>query len=288
MTSNREFEMSVTIKSAAAIGLLVALGACGGSSGSDPDPWRDVETVDVEANAVAAFGEESGLVVTRDGDVVTVSDRTYGLVEGTAIGRIAAYESTGAFEGSDDTVLFGRTRSGTGEVRLIHSTLLDEEILVVELERTGPTTVPITGTSNYSGDYLGQFFQEQTIGEREGVEVGFERITGTVTLTANFDDPSTTEGRISNRQSSAGAYADIILQNAFTDPQGPFGGDVTGGEGTTENVTVSTTRDGNYSALFTGAAASEVIGGLSLVHDQTIGEAATRTEVGVFIAERRR
>ena len=157
----------------------------------------------------------------------------------------------------------------------INSTEAGIEALFLDLERVGTTLVPETGSADYAGSYLGQFWGLRGPGDVQSV--GFNTVTGDVTFTADFSDTSTISGVITGRSSEGSDFADLDLELA-TITGGGFSGIASGGE-----LAGETTSSGTYSGLLTGADGTEVIGGLSIDHSNVPGSG--EFEVGVFIAE---
>ncbi|MEL6682083.1 MAG: hypothetical protein AAFQ09_05495 [Pseudomonadota bacterium] len=262
------------------VSALASLAACS-SGGNDDEGIPEV----VAATKVVGIGANPlGLEASFDPDtqVITVNGRAYDDLGIETNGRLTvrrAFDIPGESRGPfTDIAMHGDTSSGSGTVFLVGSSLEefvsddDFEPIFVEAIREGETSVPTSGSVEYTGSYVGSRFAER---EQDNV-ITFTgtRIFGDVSLTADFGDTSTISGVIRNRTGGdEDEWQDMTLELTAIEAGG-FAGTVSGGGRIGDS-----TSDGAYAGLLTGADGSEIIGGLSILHER--GD----IEAGIFVAE---
>ncbi len=139
-------------------------------------------------------------------------------------------------------------------------------------ERLTPTELPTSGTAVYSGDYAGQFSAINGFKDASYV-------TGSVTLEANFVN-LVVNGSITDRQDSTGVQlTDVVLEQGNI-VDGEFLGTVNGGLVDAPNF--AKPFDTVYEGMFVGGNGQEVVGGLTIRHENTLLD-EFGDEVGLFI-----
>lgn len=167
----------------------------------------------------------------------------------------------------------GTTASGSG-VTTIFSSPVRVGGGYAGFERLGSTEMPTSGTATYAGDYIGTF---------DAIErfKGLTYVKGAVTLEADFAGANVS-GRITDRIDTGGdLFTDITLESAAI-ADGGFQGDISGGLIIADDFIKP--FDTVYQGLFVGANAEEVVGGLTLRHqNQVLDEFGDET--GMFILD---
>ncbi|MFT6605681.1 MAG: hypothetical protein ACJA2X_000857 [Halocynthiibacter sp.] len=194
----------------------------------------------------------------------------------------------------------GETNSGAGQATLIKShDAVDYAISTIQLERTGDTTMPVTGAANYKGLYAGTVSGEggQPVRTYDNSATAF--FSGDVSLSADFAT-ARVSGAITNRttDSLAAGYSNIRQTKDITlelggIENGAFLGAATSAADDPDNPdpTVQYPDDsyryyettGTYEGLFVGANADEIVGKITVDHVQGGTSPHSVRENGVFV-----
>lgn len=275
---------------------LLAAGACG------PTATKEIKLPDGPPDAPYAVADATA----KDGSntIVNDADVTQIIVDGRTLSSLQRFASldTPAGQGTDAIEYYrtpigggqkpeqnlwrGETNSGAGKATLIGTHRAEGySIRVAQVERTGSTTIPVTGAAYYNGLYAG------TLNNIEGSAAGYAdnnadgAIRGTATMTANFAT-ARTEGTISDRafySTSTGnkgeEYEDITLELGGIE-DGAFFGTTTGGLYFTEDPLKS---EGTYEGLFVGANGQEAVGTINMIHHSNNSGSSRIAEHGIFI-----
>lgn len=216
------------------------------------------------------------VTVTPDGSQLEISNATatVSLVSTGTAGAFTTYV--------DNLVTFSlaaraTTASGAGFVTVAAGANLGTQPGFL-IEGVLPTSLPTSGTANFSGQYLGYLSTSAGhVIHPIGATTSF--ISGTATLDAEFAT-SSISGTISGRAHGPNLYNDITLSSTAIQADGTFSGVTSGGEGVNPG---DVTIDNGYSGMLIGSAASEVAGGIALTHKNTIFP-GKNFENGVFVA----
>ena len=263
-----------TIKGSITVWLLAATGVVlSGCSNTAITP-----TPPPTVTKIYSGGLDSAATITQssDGNQLEISNAA-------AIVTLVKTGTSGEFTTYADTLVTfnraarARTASGAGVVTVAAGPGLGTQPGFL-IEGTVPTSLPTSGTAHFLGQYLGYLFSSAgNIINPIGGTTDF--ISGTATLDADFATSSIT-GTISGRAHGTNIYNDITLSPTAIQADGTFSGVTSGGEGVNPgNVTI----DNGYSGMLIGSAASEVAGGISLIHNNTIFP-DMYFENGVFVA----
>ncbi len=217
----------------------------------------------------AGGGESSQITLTVDGDKVILNNLGGEATAGYEIG----------FGEKDDVSyvagIAGSTDAEVGFVSGLNGNSDDPMIGYFYVERQGETVMPVSGTAQFNGDYLGT--------------LGPLFVQGDAVIKADFAS-ETLSGGITNREFFADGFdvpyaqmstTDMVLELGQIDDQGRFGGTVSGGhlvEGDDQLAPVN----GYYEGLITGSDGDSVAGGIRSEFN-LFGQ--TSYEVGTFIAE---
>lgn len=164
----------------------------------------------------------------------------------------------------------GATESGSGSFYAVRSSF---DGIEYGLERFGDTILPTTGSVTFNGGYAG------VLGDVENDLANLGQVNGTAMMTADFADGEVS-GLITDRINSNGrVFDDLILLPASIDPAtGSFGNFTDGGVLTGLEYD---TANGSYNGLFVGADGAEIVGGVEVIHLDSVS--TTIVETGGFV-----
>jgi len=213
----------------------------------------------------------SGFAATLDG----ATDEVVLTLDGVEVARLA---NGGAFVPGFTTYLgtgeelaaYAATISGDGAVFIVQSPIAELGLAGVQVARFGETDLPSGGSATFNGDYAGLFVNSVFL------TLAPVLIQGDAQLTADFAGASIS-GEITNRISAGFPADDIMLLPTAITSAGAFSGTTTGGNFIGETIAFN----GEYIGLIVGATGDEVVGGLSVVHDDGFD---LFLEIGAFVA----
>lgn len=278
------------MKSFFGIGLVAVFGLAGCGGGSTGSGAFTGEAVRLVENGVAFRYDEASdtYVVSKDGDSLVLERNPGNDREGFEAYRRDTYMIVHVGETSSEAsyafVAHGKPfylipGGYESDIRLNH----------VEFGRAVPTSVPVSGTATYEGNYVGILYNEsdldiQPIG-------GFE---GDVTLNADFDKAEI-YGTITDRvylfpynQVAKGNIVrnhDVHFSVGQIDSTGAFSGSVVGGGYDTVSGVGDSVASGTFSGIVSGDSGQEIVGGLLLNHVYKNDPSFVLQERGVFVAE---
>lgn len=219
-----------------------------------------------------AFDEAGDTVlVTTNGPPVSAARAVATSFELT---RESEYD-TGAFAGYVNTGQasaghLAQTSSGGGYAGVVISASLGG-MAGGEFGRIGETTLPASGSAQFTGSYAGWF-----VGDAGYIPAN--HLGGDVALMADFDS-NQISGAITNRTISDSPFElEDLMLNATEINGGEFAGTTSGGVYTYPDATVS---NGKYSGMIVGADGQEIVGGVTMEHDFD----GVYLEVGAFVAD---
>lgn len=254
---------------------VLSLSACGGSS---PSGGSEIVTPTTEQAVTLSLGTfPAGVSVIDNGNETwtfsfpTTPDRILSLDQVGNSGIVRYRDGgtilllDGSFRSFFNTILEGSTSSNSGVATYFVGLPLDSTFSVVELERSGATTFPVSGTADMTGKTALNFINS------DGYVIA--SVEGEAEFTANFG------GNISGRTFDLTSFGDAATtqeQLAVTFESTPISGGGFVGTSTATNLSGVT---GDYEGIFVGPSAGEAIGGYSLTDSE-----GQRIE-GIFIVE---
>jgi len=248
---------------------LVLLAACGGgSSPTGPDVIGPASVTDAYANQTT--WTEAAYNPTRDRFVLTFGDSTSVTLPRNTTREGGMPDGFRAYGDGNAIAVRGATDSGSGSVYAVRARLDGMEY---GLERFGETILPTTGSATYTGGYAG------VLGDADNDLANRGQVNGTAMMTADFASGAVS-GRISDRINGNGrVFDDLLLFPTTIDPlTGRFGSRTEGGVLTGLEYD---TANGEYSGLIVGANGTEVVGGVIVIHSDSIS--ASIVETGGFV-----
>lgn len=255
----------------------LATSACQISNGSNTDEQPPTDTPSAEKpvrNPIVV----SSLNVVIGTDLNSVSSSSSGVINGSAPGlgwgsgalpAVAGRNGIYIMEnGAGHRIYAGRSASEAVGVGVAVSRDFYVKFAGADYRRLTETTLPVSGTATFQGDYVGVEYNDSDFGTNRGVQ-------GDLEMSADFSD-MTISGIISNRSydhvaAIAGAPAhviagsDITLATTDITDTASFAGMAADGH-----------RTGTYEGLVAGETGNEVAGAV------VIGN-GTETEMGVFM-----
>ncbi|MGH1329629.1 MAG: transferrin-binding protein-like solute binding protein [Paracoccaceae bacterium] len=290
---------------------LLAAGACGPvattteiklPAGPPPAPYTvAAETKSLGNNTVVNNADVTQIVV--DGRILSglQSSNEADTPAGQGAQAIAYYRTaTSYWQWPVQNLWRGKTNSGAGEATLIKShDAVDYAISTIELERTGDTTIPVSGTTEYKGLYAGTSSQEGGHPVRTYDNSSSYFYSGDVNLSANFAT-ARVSGAITNRKtdSLAAGYTNIRQTKDITlelggIENGAFFGTATSPADDPDNPDPTVQypddghryfqTDGTYEGLFIGANADEIVGTITVDHVRGGETPHSVRETGIFV-----
>lgn len=274
-------------------GLISFAGACSGGGAGAPDMLpteREMppieRTVVVSKKEIATFstgaflfpggdtgnGETSdfniGVVVPGSGGILTVRNIVNNDASIVEPDGFTAYITRANLADNGGRAVRGLTLSEAGKAIAVTYAEPRTDALSYFLDRETDTLIPVTGSAEYEGGYMG-LYRFANNNSPAG------HITGRVELSVDFTSNSVS-GMITDRANTGIETLDpILLENGML-VDGSFRGTTTGGA---FDSTVA--LPGTFTGMIVGENSEEVIGGLQLTH--TSGGADRFDEVGVFV-----
>lgn len=181
----------------------------------------------------------------------------------------------------------GKTNSGAGEAMYVATHQTEGyAIQTVRLARNGDTTMPVTGSANYSGLYVGSINVEHSTGESYIGNNSTYSIHGNVALAADFAT-ARVSGAITERVAvdeifgnSSTALSNLDL-NIGGIENGEILGSVTGDD--PADPATYLMSNGVYYGMFVGAGAEEIVGGIAVDLTRKNDAGYRAKEHGLFI-----
>ncbi len=265
--------------------------ACSGGSGSesdtvDPPPAAVETTVVASKNEIATFSYgtflfpggptgsgppsefDVGVIIPGSGGLLFLSNIVNNDASIVEPEGFTAYITRANLVDSGGRAVRGLTPSEAGEAIAVVYGEPRTDALSYFLSREVDAVIPVTGTADYAGGYMG-VYRFASNNRPAG------HITGSVELSVDFTN-SAVSGMITDRANTGIDTLDPITLEVGTLVDGSFSGTTTGGA---FDSTVAST--GTFTGMIVGENGQEVIGGLQLTH--RAGGVDRFDEVGVFV-----
>ncbi len=274
-------------------GVISLAAACSGGGGDDGDgdtvdpPPAAVETTVVASKdeiATFSYGTflfpggangagppsefDVGVIIPGSGGLLFLSNIVNNDASIVEPEGFTAYITRANLADSGGRAVRGLTPSGAGEAIAVIYAEPRTDALSYFLDREIDSVIPVTGTADYAGGYMG-LYRFASDNSPAG------HITGRVALSVDFSS-NAVSGLITDRANTGIETLDPITLEVGTLVDGSFSGTTTGGD---FDSTVASS--GTFSGMIVGENGQEVIGGLQLTH--RAGGADRFDEIGVFV-----
>ena len=216
------------------------------------------------------------VVVGLEAGITTVLVRQTSMDHGRFRGALVSASGTG---GIYTRRVAYSGESSTGDMAASVASFPNRQGAVIA--RLGNTAMPVSGSANYSGQYVG-------ILNGGPVFFGRSHVKGDVAMTADFS-AATVSGNITNRQSynynptPFNTLQDVTLNATAIDGTGAFSGTLTGGAVNGFGSSIDTSS--GYSGLIGGATGNQVAGSMNLTRTYGGFSGNQIIEIGVFLGE---
>lgn len=267
---------------------LAGVAGCGGSGTSD------VVDGPVIAPVVSQTAGSLGATIAHDETANTVTVQLGGLTAGTLAANsdlddrtFSGYGISSGPRGNATIGFRAVTTSGGASVLVAAGTGVDE-LAVAEIARLAETTLPLTGSVRYLGEYMGIISEDSD--ERPVIAViGDAMVTVDFAGGDVFGDITDREvvSRIDLSDDDDKSVTDITFNLGTLGDGGAF-------SGTTADATFTDTEDaqggvytgaGTYAGLITGDTGGEAVGAVQIEYDRVSGAPRSYTETGVFVLD---
>ncbi len=248
----------------------LAVLAFAGCSSSSPEDFgaAEVSLGSVPSLLEIDYDDTANTITLTDGTITTV----------LPVRPAAFYDTPGFFgyyqgSGGPSYASRGETSTGSGYAISVISADTASNVAGAVFGRLGDTTMPTSGTAQYTGDYVAWVATSSD-------NVGQYLIYGDATLDVDFDS-AMVDGLITNRTDnfSAGNPLNDLTFETTSISDGGFTGTTSGGAFALAGWTAAA---GEYGGVFTGADGQEIAGGVQVTH---VRSGTALVEAGAFIVE---